>query len=857
MALQTKTITGSTNNSNWTWKMEVIENSTNTSANTSSITINTYIGRASSSSYFAGTASLSINCNGEVRTISKTFPYPTNVSGGGWVFAQGESFTVTHESNGTKSINVSSSLSTTDFTPNSASASGKMDLTTIPRYAEFTTHKINSCTETTVKVDWGCNSACDVCEYSINDGAWKSASGYPTYTVSGLSANTKYNIRTRVRRTDSQLYTTSGKLEFTTYNYPYCTEAPNFTIGNKVTVKFYNPLNRSIQIQMWSHRGSQFVSDLITTSGTSYAGFNNVTDRLYASIPNNTDSRYNIDVHYSGNKAVKEGGTYSIKGTETPTFTNFTYKDNNTDTVNITGNDQVLVKGFSNLGLTISSGNKMTARNSATPKNYVASIDNLSKTIPYSNDDITSDIGVVKSSGNIRLNVRAYDSRNLSTIAYKDITVYDYEKPVINIDVSRLNNFEDETTLKVSGTYTRLTIGGNDKNTLTDLEYRYKEVGGDWTGWTKLNTTISGGKFTCSDVILSLDNTKAFEFQVQATDKLSNNSLTVPLDVGEAIFFISSNKKQCYINGELVKGSTVVSNEEPTDGEEVWLQRGENLYNPKNAYKYSGALQNIYFEYHNVKVGETYVFKTERNWTTIYTYNSAKERVRILGDTMYNYEQSVTIQEGETYFIAFFYAGADTDISTYDFTGIVLEKGKKIMTNKIYTKTYDRYEECCFDSSNIVYGKEKLSDILDNYKRGTTREGTVVGSYVRLFTFEMSGIWKNTSILFYLNDTQNNTFSQLVNMSVKKNGENDELSLHTFKALNFMGSVTSQLVGVVTSKNKIEVYFKMSASQSPTINILSMAKLNENTSFGVITIDCKTVVSSLPSGTQKFVSNMF
>ena len=124
MALQSKTITGSTNNSNWTWKMEVIENSTNTSANTSSVTVNSYLGRASSASYFGGNASVNITCNGTSRSASKTFTYPTNVSGGGWVLVQSETFTITHNSDGSKDISISSSMSTGDFTPSSASASG-------------------------------------------------------------------------------------------------------------------------------------------------------------------------------------------------------------------------------------------------------------------------------------------------------------------------------------------------------------------------------------------------------------------------------------------------------------------------------------------------------------------------------------------------------------------------------------------------------------------------------------------------------------------------------------------------------------------------------------------------------------
>ena len=90
----------------------------------------------------------------------------------------------------------------------------------------------------------------------------------------------------------------------------------------------------------------------------------------------------------------------------------------------------------------------------------------------------------------------------------------------------------------------------NLKNTIINVKYRYREVGGTWSGWTNVNTTVISGKFTCSDVILSLDNTKSFEFEIQATDKLDSNASTTSIDVGQAIFLISSNKKACYINGQ-------------------------------------------------------------------------------------------------------------------------------------------------------------------------------------------------------------------------------------------------------------------------------------------------------------------
>lgn len=160
------------------------------------------------------------------------------------------------------------------------------------------------------------------------------------------------------------------------------------------------------------------------------------------------------------------------------------------------------------------------------------------------------------------------------------------------------------------------------------------------------------------------------------------------------------------------------------------------------------------------------------------------------------------------------------------------------------------------DSKGIVHRKKQLSNILDNYTVGKTREQTVVNSYVKLFSLELSYIYKSCNVLFTMCNTQSNSFSQLVDLYIHKSNTNDTITIPTFKTLNFSGNIQTQLVAVITSTNVLEVYFKMDTSQSPTINIISISKYRADNSFGNITIDCQTVVNTLPSGTQKFVTNV-
>lgn len=476
---------------------------------------------------------------------------------GDTVVAKGEK-TITHSSDGSKSFKASAEAGIYNVAVNST-GNDTFDLPDIPRYAT-SKQSLNSKTETSIKIDWSSDSTIDYIWYSKDNGSnWtginvtdgKSGS----YTISGLSANTTYKIKTRVRRKDSQLTTDSSALSVTTYDYPYCTDSPNFVLGDALTLKFYNPLGRTFKFYIIGN-GTQIDVEY-TSSGTTYTGVNSTATSvpyLYNTIPNAKSGKYQVKVVYgTSTKTRNNGNTYSIVEKDCyPTFTTFTYKDTNTTVTNITGNDQLLVRGKSNLSVYISSANKMVAKNGATPKRYNINIDTISNNKNYATTDITIPVGVVSASGTKRLSVRAYDSRELSTLAYKDITVLDYKDPVINVSLKRYNNFEAQTTLKVSGTYSRLTINNVDKNTITDVSYRYREKGGDWSGWSPLTTTLSSGKFTCSDVLFTLDNQKAFEFEIKATDKLSAPSVKATVDIGQAVFFVSSNMRKAYVNGEEV-----------------------------------------------------------------------------------------------------------------------------------------------------------------------------------------------------------------------------------------------------------------------------------------------------------------
>lgn len=131
MSLQTKTINGVTSGANWSYKIEVIENSTDEDTMTSSVTMNLYLGRkvGTTTSYFGGDITNNYNCGGIVYSET-SYHLEQNITAGEYRLIGSHTFTVSNTGTPT-TINISSSMSTNDFTPNSASASGSMDLTEI------------------------------------------------------------------------------------------------------------------------------------------------------------------------------------------------------------------------------------------------------------------------------------------------------------------------------------------------------------------------------------------------------------------------------------------------------------------------------------------------------------------------------------------------------------------------------------------------------------------------------------------------------------------------------------------------------------------------------------------------------
>lgn len=451
----------------------------------------------------------------------------------GTVIASGKK-KIYHNNDGTRSFSASVEAGIYDVAVN-CRGSGSWELPTIPRYVNITSFSVSQRDETSVLYQFTYGGNCDYAWYSTDNGAtWNALP--TTNIVSGLTANTTYQFKLRLRRTDSQLTTDSSTYTQTTYNYPHCTNSPDFTIGDKLTLDLYNPLGREVRITGYAKSdGSQIFAG--TTTGKTITGFNSNdanggANAQYASIPNAQSGAYRVVVAWNGVSTERDSGNvYKIRGNEYPTLNAFDYLDNNSAAVAITGNNQLIVQNKS----------IVRARFHAAAANYGAS--GISKYVLECNGASQTvygagsfDVGTVNSARDVQLKLTAYDSRGLAASETITVKMLPYEAPHAAVELKRLNNYEDETYLTVDGSIS--SVDG--KNTMT-IQYRYKVSGGSYGSFA---TIQDRAKQT-----LSLDKNNAYIFNVVVTDRFGETfNYEYVLNKGVFPLFIDTKKNSVGIN---------------------------------------------------------------------------------------------------------------------------------------------------------------------------------------------------------------------------------------------------------------------------------------------------------------------
>ena len=309
--------------------------------------------------------------------------------------------------------------------------------------------------------------------------------------------------------------------------------ATNANIGSKTTISISRASSSFTHTLKYSFSG---LSGTIVSKTSSTSVSWTVPTSFYAKIPNAKSGTCTITCEtYSGNTLIGSSTctfTASVVNSN-PTFSSsqITYLDSNTTITNITGNNQHIVRNLSNLKVTFTSA---TGKNSATISKYEVTFNGSTKTLTSAG---TIDYGTVNLSQNTSISIKVTDSRGNTTTVSKTITILDWVLPSAVLTYGRVNNYEDETKLKVQVSISSV----NGKNSIQSIQYRYKKT-------TDTSYSSYANLSNNTETTLLLDKLYAWDFQVVIKDKFGTKTYNFVLAKGIPIMFIDINLKSVGVN---------------------------------------------------------------------------------------------------------------------------------------------------------------------------------------------------------------------------------------------------------------------------------------------------------------------
>jgi hypothetical protein len=319
----------------------------------------------------------------------------------------------------------------------------------------------------------------------------------------------------------------------------------NFNIGETITI-YTNRKSAS-----FTHTAvAKFNGQTVRTQTGIDASYSWNTNELFAKIPNQNQANGTVELTtYSGGTRI---GTSTVNFTgyvvnSDPTFNNFDCEDSNSTTVTLTGNNQKYIRKYSSAKVTITSANKMVAKNSATAKYYNIIVGNKSEKLDYSTSNINK---VINNMDRNTVSVFATDSRGNQTNKTKSLEIIDYSEIVIqSLNIERKEGVGEKLVITLSGKYSNTNFGAK-TNSVKSVQLRRKVKNdsnyGDWIDIKSLITiNAENGTFSCNSKELTSQTFilgTEYDIEIKIADELSSDTEPVSLNSGKVLLSALKNK---------------------------------------------------------------------------------------------------------------------------------------------------------------------------------------------------------------------------------------------------------------------------------------------------------------------------
>lgn len=315
---------------------------------------------------------------------------------------------------------------------------------------------------------------------------------------------------------------------------PSCITYPNTTrdignIGSTITIH----MNR--KSASFTHKVKYYFGN---SNGTIATGVTNncrwtIPDSFYTQIPNANTGVGEIAVEtYNGSTYI---GTKTVQfvchtTNVNPTINDPTYRDTNTTTRQITGNNQIIIQNKSTLQFTIPTA---SAKKSATISSYQLTINGQTRSISAG----TYNWGTLDANTNTTAVLKVTDSRGNTVTKNISLTIWGYTSPTALCSVVRENNYYSKTTILVKPNYSDYT------NNHIHISLYYKKTNEEnYSNAVDITPNV--------EKVMNFDNNFAWNIRFVVADTLTPNAITYDLFLskGQPIFFVDTKKQSVGIN---------------------------------------------------------------------------------------------------------------------------------------------------------------------------------------------------------------------------------------------------------------------------------------------------------------------
>lgn len=292
------------------------------------------------------------------------------------------------------------------------------------------------------------------------------------------------------------------------------TEAPNFNDEANPTIKYSNKAGNAVDALEACISLTGAADDVayraISKTGSSYTFNLTAAERKIlrqATEGKSRTVRFYVRTTINGIKYLSYiSKTLSIVNGN-PTVSG-TVIDTDAAVVALTGNNNIIVRGYSNANYSITA----TAKKEASIASY--------KAVCGDGKSATTQNGTLNNVSSAKFTFTTTDSRGYTSSITINKSFIDYKALTANVK----GNLDTDgvLTFTASGNCFNSSFGAV-MNVIT-LEYRIKSNGGDWGEWVDITPSLSNGaeSYSVNTTISGLDYRNTYVIQTRATDKLRN-----------------------------------------------------------------------------------------------------------------------------------------------------------------------------------------------------------------------------------------------------------------------------------------------------------------------------------------------